>query len=119
MLEKKVITEIMNEIDIKQTIGKRRLIVDSLKKINKYSYIYPYTITRETGLSIKNVYILLEHIANRGLIERNYEIYCCYCNKTDGIYRTIRDASEQVCSNCYKKILDKDIILIYQNKTQE
>jgi len=114
MLEK-FLLEIIEKLNKPSISEKADKLLEYMKYYKINQYIYPGAVSREVGLDIKDVYILLESIANEKLLERNYEIYCHKCEKYQGdICKTISEAREKVCAHCGYDIEDIDMILIYK-----
>lgn len=69
-------------------------------------WIYPAATHRETGLSINQVYALLECCATAGIVKPSLEIYCPHCQRFVGKrYETVFDIPEFVsCVHCDEEI---------------
>lgn len=81
-------------------------------------WIYPDALHRELGLSIKDIYNILEICVDAGIVEQYLQIYCPACQRfTGNIYKTILEIPEFVdCVHCNKEIENplQHAIIIYR-----
>lgn len=77
-------------------------ILDLLKHYKVGNWLYPGVFIRKTGLSNKEVFIVLELLRKENLLKQYYELYCPECQKTTSdvfeVFNQIPDTFE--CSEC-------------------
>lgn len=81
-------------------------LLNTIEQHRSEDLIYPGELHNETGMSLKDIYMVLEKLVDSGFMESCLEIYCPSCGKRTGnIYKTIFEIPENVkCSNCDVKI---------------
>ena len=96
--------------------------LDFFKHYKCGQWIYPGAVHRVTGITIENVYLILDAAEKVGIVESYFEIICSECNKSVGkAYKSLDDIpDEYICDNCdnTNKAIE-NAVLIYRMLNDE
>lgn len=92
-------------------------LITKLSSYEKGKIVYPGTIKRHLGISIKEAYRVLFLLQKNGVLEVNYEVYCHACDKfQDVIFKNLSEIPDDLdCQLCRKDIdREKDLIVVFR-----
>lgn len=91
------------KIELNDEILKR--LINLLGNYRTGMWLYPGVLKRKLGLSMVEVYDILQVLEQDGFLESYYELYCSECQKTSGIvlktFNEIPDTFE--CEMCHEE----------------
>ena len=86
--------------------GKTQAVIRALEKTEKGKIMYPGTLRKDCGMSIKEVYETLHALSGKVPLDEVLELWCPQCENTMGIiYKTISEVPDEIaCPRCGGRI---------------
>ena len=86
------------------------------KYYKKDMWLYPGILKRKFGLKIVDAYSLLKSLELEGILAGYYELYCCHCQKSNGIVHTFNELPVTFhCELCNEELNTlENAVLIYK-----